>query len=238
MLIRLAIAGGVVLGAFIAGRLVKKMLEGVRGEGLVFLWLREVGSDVFWLVSGVGIWGGVAIAVSEVRVYAIARFLVLFQVFLFVALAGVAFISIASKVLEERIKDMEDLSPRDKVNYLTFIPVAASIIKMVLWVCSLIGLLGVSGFDISPILNLGAVIFAVFGIAGQDSIKDVLSTVKIFWDRVLYVGSVVKFPGMKQGTVVSITLWNTKVLLDGEPKTYYLIANRDVNKLIIISHPL
>jgi small-conductance mechanosensitive channel len=162
----------------------------------------------------------------------------LFQVFLFVALAGVAFISIASKVLEERIKDMEDLSPRDKVNYLTFIPVAASIIKMVLWVCSLIGLLGVSGFDISPILNLGAVIFAVFGIAGQDSIKDVLSTVKIFWDRVLYVGSVVKFPGMKQGTVVSITLWNTKVLLDGEPKTYYLIANRDVNKLIIISHPL
>jgi small-conductance mechanosensitive channel len=67
-------------------------------------------------------------------------------------------------------------------------------------------LLATNGIDITPILNIGAATLAIFGFAGQDSLKDILATIKIFWDRILYVGTVVKFPGQKQGIVTSIIL--------------------------------
>jgi|GEM_PF-7072602 small-conductance mechanosensitive channel len=237
-----AIVGGIIFTVLsVSGKLIGTRLERVTPVNLIHSWLSEIGSDVRWFGFGVGSVAGVAYAITPYwkHTYAIAYFLVTFQIILFSALAMVALVSVGAIALSKIVRNNIQLNNRDKTNYLTFIPVAASIIKLVLWVCGFVILLATNGIDITPILNIGAVTLAIFGFAGQDSLKDILATIKIFWDRILYVGTVVKFPGQKQGTVTSITLWNTtiKIDLDGQD-AHFIVANRDINKIIVISHPL
>ncbi len=223
----------------VAGRIIGTRLGRVRPEGVLRAWLAEIGSDVRWLGMGLGVAIGLGWALIPYWQYTflVAKFLVWLQLILFIALSLVALVSVSAITVSGAVQVNPALNNRDKRNYLTFIPVAASVIKLVLWVCSFVTLLAVNGVDITPILNISAVVLAIFGFAGQDSLKDILSTVKIFTDRILYVGTVIKFPGQKQGTVISITLWNTTIKLDGEPESFFVVANRDINKIVIISHP-
>ncbi len=236
-----AIAGGTIFTVLsVSGRVIASYLEKIRPNGILRSWLGEIGSDARWLGFGVGLTIGVGYALAPwwIWVIAIAKLLVWFQLILFVALSLVAFVSGSAIAVSKSVQDNPQLNNRDKTNYLTFIPVASSVVKLVLWVFSFVALLAVNGIDITPILNISAVALAIFGFAGQDSLKDILSTIKIFWDRILYVGTIIKYPGQRQGTVVSITLWNTTIRLDGEPETFFVVANRDINKIVIVSHPL
>jgi small-conductance mechanosensitive channel len=236
-----AIAGGIIFTVLsVSGRIVASYLEKIRPNGILRSWLGEIGSDARWLGFGVGLTIGVGYALAPwwSWVTAIAKFLVWFQVILFVALCLVAFVSVSAVAVSKSVQSSPQLNNRDKTNYLTFIPVAASVVKLVMWAFSFVALLAVNGIDITPILNISAVALAIFGFAGQDSLKDILSTIKIFWDRILYVGTVVKYPGQRQGVVTSITLWNTTIKLDGEVNAFFVVANRDINKIVVLSHPL
>ncbi|MBW4666445.1 MAG: mechanosensitive ion channel family protein [Cyanomargarita calcarea GSE-NOS-MK-12-04C] len=239
--IRRAIVGGLVFSVLsVLGRIVGGRIEKTNPVGVLRSWLAEIGSDLRWLGFGLGatIGLGYAIAPWWGWTFPVAKFFVWFQIILFVALSLVAFVSVSAGFVSRSVQDNPQLNNRDKTNYLTFIPVAASVIKLFVWVFSFVALLAVNGIDITPILNISAVALAIFGFAGQDSLKDILSTIKIFWDRILYVGTVVKYPGQRQGTVTSITLWNTTIRLDGESDAFFIVANRDINKIIILSHPL
>jgi small-conductance mechanosensitive channel len=142
-----------------------------------------------------------------------------------------------------RIITRSQMNQIDKRNALTLIPLSASSAKVIIYILAFIFGLGAFGVDISPLLNMSTVAIAIFGFAGAETFKDILASLKIFIDRLYYVGSIVevstdglcKYEGQLKGTITKITLFNTTIQLE-KSATFsksLTVANGAIRSIIV-----
>jgi small-conductance mechanosensitive channel len=219
---------------------VGKRLERITRKDLLSLWLSEIGSDVrlYGFLSSTLISIGI---ISDMYIDGLYKPLITgikIIVSLWIFLGLIAFIEVAEKYLKSNIIN-SNVSEIDKRNYLTLIPVAASIFKVFSYGFISLSVLSSLGVDIAPILNIGAIGLGALMFAGSETIKDILATLKFFLSRKLYVGSYVKINGFKPGYVTRITIidtWITTKLSDGS-ELIQIIGNGSIQTIIILQPP-
>jgi small-conductance mechanosensitive channel len=157
---------------------------------------------------------------------------------LWIFVSAIAFIEVSEKYLKNTIS-ASNISDIDRRNYLTLIPVAASIFKILGYCFIALSVLHSLGVDIAPIINIGAIGIGALMFAGSETIKDVLATLKFFLSRKLYVGSYVKINNLKVGYVVRITIIDTWIesQLDSGGKFTQIISNGSIQTILIMEDP-
>lgn len=204
-----------------------------RSRSLIGLWLKEIGSDIQWLGFGCG----VTLAIDTIAGYWLASYpytlpALKLQLTIFGLLCAIAAVSVGCSHTERSIDASQTLSEIDKRNYLTLVPLAASVLKIVLYVITTILALASINIDITPFVQASAVVGIVIGIAVQTTLQDLFATLFLFTDRVLYVGDWVRYDDGSPftGRVTRITAMRLFVRsLDGE---MLILSNRKLDKVV------
>jgi small-conductance mechanosensitive channel len=215
-----------------------KKLERIKGNGFVSLWLSEIGSDV-------RIYGSLTLTLLFIGIvsatyfkwllpllYTLMRILISVWVFI----VFVAALEVGEKYLKNDIEH-SDISNIDKRNYLTLIPVVASVLKIFSYAVVSLSILASVGVNITPILNVGAIAIAALMFAGSETIKDVIATLKFFITRKLYVGSIVKVNNLRLGKVIRITIIDTTIETEVDGNVYTQIINNGLIHTIVHIKP-
>lgn len=217
-----------------------KRLERITRKDLVNLWLSEIGSDVrlYGFASCTVIALGL---ISNLYFKGLSHSLLIglkIIISLWVFVGAIALIEVSEKYLKKTIFD-SNISEIDKRNYLTLIPVAASIFKIFSYCFIVLSILSSVGVDIAPIINIGAIGIGALMFAGSETIKDVLATLKFFLSRKLYVGSYVKVNNLKVGYVIRITIIDTWIEseFDSGVKFTQIIGNGSIQTILILTPP-
>jgi small-conductance mechanosensitive channel len=200
------------------------------------LWLSEIGSDVriYGLFSSTFVY---ILSISNIYFKGASKYVFGFTkviISLWVFLGIIAFIEVSEKYFKNKII-ISNMSEIDKRNFLTLIPVSASIFKVISYAFVSLSILSSVGVNIAPILNVGAIALGILMFAGSETIKDILATLKFFLSRKLYVGSYVKINNFKPGYVTRITIIDTWVesRLNGREITQ-IIGNGSIHTIVII----
>jgi small-conductance mechanosensitive channel len=195
-------------------------------------WLSEIGSDIRWLLISLTLLAAVTIAVypffrPSLNIAIVLSKLNLTVFFLLIAIAGVSCLAAFS----EHLINTKGFSKNDKRNLLTLLPIATSAIKLCIYFLFCLLFLASLSVDIRPFLETGAIAAIILGIAGQNILSDMLSTLFIFTDRLFYVGdclSILCGEEWIEGVVLSISLRYT--ILDRGNGQKIAIANRTLDK--------
>lgn len=195
-------------------------------------WLSEIGSDIRWLLISLALLTAIAIAVypffkPSLNIAIILGKLNLTVFFLLIAIAGVSCLAAFSEFLI----NTKGFSKNDRRNLLTLLPIATSAIKLCIYFLFCLLFLASLNVDIRPFLETGAIAAIILGIAGQNILSDMLSTLFIFTDRLFYVGdclSILCGEEWIEGVVLSISLRYT--ILDRGNGNKIAIANRTLDK--------
>lgn len=205
-----------------------KDLERVNRRGLLYIWLAEIGSDIRLYGVITATFVTLAYAANVYSVYLkwlghISAITARISIVIWAVLIGIAYIETAIPYYAQIINNSL-MNQIDKRNMMTLLPIAGSITKVGVYLAAFVFGLGALGFDITPLINLSTVALAILGFAGAETFKDVLNTLKIFIDRLYYVGSYVelstdgvcKYDGADtlRGRVTKITLFNTTIELE------------------------
>jgi small-conductance mechanosensitive channel len=222
-----------------------KRLERLERVGLIKTWFSNVGSDVrvFGIATSftltIAYWANLS---SEIAPWLTAVGIVIAKLsFLFWGvLIAIAFVDVAQPHYSHTISILE-MSITDKRNLKTLIPLIASVTQLLIYVTGVVMFLHTIGVDISPLINISTIAFAVFGFAGTRSLEDMLSAIKIiFVDRLYYVGSTIEIPSPDgvfrglRGEVIKITLFNTTIKLESGRK---LIISNSLIRTLIVHQP-
>jgi small-conductance mechanosensitive channel len=177
-------------------------------------WLKQIGSDIYWYSWSIGICA-VAFAISGYWFNPIAFVTPTIGLLtvIFACLLAIAGITIGGEVLEEKIVHNEKLDAIDKRNYLTSLPILASICKLAIYVFTAILLLSCLRINIGPVLGASAIVVVPIAAATVSAISNLLATLTIFLDRVLYHGDRVRI-GDFEGVVIKITAFRTFLMAD------------------------
>ncbi len=195
-------------------------------------WLSEIGSDIRWLLISLALLAAIATAVYPFLKQSLDIAIVLVRLnlsvfFLLVAIAATSCLAAFSEFLI----NTKGFSKNDKRNLLTLLPIATSAIKLCIYFLFCLLFLSSLNVDIRPFLETGAIAAIILGIAGQNILSDMLSTLFIFTDRLFYVGdrlSILCGEKWIQGIVLSISLRYT--ILDRGNGSRIAIANRTLDK--------
>lgn len=198
----------------------KRWLHEIASDILIFSWLWTITSASYFVLAH---WFDLQSAI-----------LVIFRLSLviFVLLCLIAGVTITTDHLEVLVQNSVDLDTVDKHNYLTLIPIAGSIIKLILYLFSAIFALGAIGVDTQPLITSATVLLAIFGLYTSSVGQDLLATLFIFTDRVFAVSSVIEYNGVR-GRVTKITAFRTSICdADGN---LHLISNRKFDHVIKVA---
>ena len=115
----------------------------------------------------------------------------------------------------------------------TYIKLIRSIIRYIFLSITILILLQVNGVDVTSVLAGVGLLGAIFGLAIQDWLKDVIRGSTILSDNYFSVGDIVKYKEY-EGKVLVIGLKTTKIQ---DIKTGYIIsiANRNIEEVSIVS---
>lgn len=204
------------LAAFTVIKYIGKRLERVRKQSLLTAWLIEIGSDIrIYGVMSVSLFFIAEIA--ELYIKGSRSYIGKFEKILlavWIELLFVSFVVQSEEYMRIKVTDSITLLEIDKRNYLTLIPVIISIVKVISYVVVIIICIGFLDVDVRPLINIGTIVIAALTFAGSDTIKSVISTLKIFLTRKYYVGSYVRINGNIKGLVKRITVIDTTVVSD------------------------
>jgi small-conductance mechanosensitive channel len=240
--LQLAVAGVVALGVPVAGRIIGKRLERFRTlpERPIRSWLSEIGSDIQWLLYVLGLLSGLAIAVFQRYAFVLPFLLIAGKIAtnIFLLLITIAAISVAS-LYASYIINTGNFTQNDRRNLTTLLPIAVSFAKLITYFAFVLLCLLVFKVNITPFLEAGAIISIILGIAGQNILSDILSTLFVFTDRLFYVGDTVSVPVgsgdvWMEGVVISISLRYTIIRLEasgGDCETL-AVANRTLDRFL------
>ena len=118
----------------------------------------------------------------------------------------------------------------------TYIKMFSSVLKYVLLTVTVLIILQIYDINVSSMLAGIGILGAVFGLAMQDALKDIIRGINIISDDYFAVGDVIKF-GDVVGKVLVIGLKTTKVL-DINTQNVVSIANRNIEQIQIVSKQL
>lgn len=221
--------------AFLLGNRLERLT--IRGDRPIRSWLSEIGSDIKWFGSFLGAIWGVVITANFYFPPAVGLAIVASKIAatFFTLLAGIAAVTCINAFILHLI-NTQNLAANDRRNFLTLLPIATSAIKLALYFLFILLLLASFGINITPFLETGAIAALILGIAGQNILSDMLSTLFIFTDRLFYVGdrlSILCGDEWIDGLVISISLRYT--ILDRGNGRKIAVANRTLDKFEKIS---
>ena len=116
----------------------------------------------------------------------------------------------------------------------TYIKLIRSIIRYVFIAVTTLILLQENGIDVSSVLAGVGILGAVFGLAIQDWLKDIIRGSSILSDDYFSVGDIVKYKEI-EGKVLIIGLKTTKIQ-DIRTSNIISIANRNIEQIEIVSN--
>lgn len=150
------------------------------------------------------------------------------QIVIIIALAIVAYIllSIASRLISQRIKQFDDVdgSDLDKRTETIRRLVKTSGFVLIIGI-ALLMILDRLGIDIRPILASVGIVSLALGLGAQTLVKDVIGGIFIILEGQFHIGDVIEFNG-EIGTVEDLTLRATRVR-DGDG-TIHIIPNGEL----------
>ena len=116
----------------------------------------------------------------------------------------------------------------------TYIKLIRSIVRYAFLVITILVLLQINGVDVTSVLAGVGILGAVFGLAIQDWLKDIIRGSTILSDNYFSVGDIVKYKDY-EGKVLVIGLKTTKIQ---DIKTGYIIsiANRNIEEVQLVSN--
>ena len=116
----------------------------------------------------------------------------------------------------------------------TYLKLTRSIIRYIFLVITILIILQVNGVDVTSVLAGVGILGAIFGLAIQDWLKDVIRGSTILSDNYFSVGDIVKYKEY-EGKVLVIGLKTTKIQ---DIKTGHVIsiANRNIEEVELISN--
>ena len=203
-------------------------------------WLREIKSDIFIFSKlmifffGLNPVAKILIKNQNKLIDKLTTSVNSILLYTFFLLISIALISVVDTYSERFISNSPRISEIDKRNFLTAIPILASIVKIFMYACYTILFMSALDIDTRPFLNIGAIILAALSFAGSDTIKSIIYTIKIFMTRRYYVGSILKINDLPIGQVVRITIFDTTIA-DIENKEHtYIIDNCDIKIIKVI----
>ena len=130
---------------------------------------------------------------------------------------------------EEKSKSKLFTSKKGK----TYVKLMRSIIRYIFLIITVLVILQVNGINVSSVLAGVGILGAVFGLAIQDWLKDIIRGSSILSDEYFQVGDVVSFNGI-EGKVLLIGLKTTKIQ-DMKTGNIISIANRKIEEIQIVS---
>lgn len=195
-------------------------------QNLLNMWLSEIGSDIRIYGPASAAFLTIAYIATIYSVYlswllSISLISARFTAVVWLVMILIALVESAAPYYQQ-IVEQAPVNERDKRNMLTLIPIAASALKILIYIAAFILGVGATGINITPFLNITTVLVALLGLAGTQTVQDVFASFKIFIDRVYYVGSIIeigadgicKYEGKLRGRVIKITLFKTFIQLD------------------------
>lgn len=178
-------------------------------------WLKQIGSDIYWYAWSIGGLASIGIIAGHWGdpspiLIPIAQ---LFSVGFF-CLLTIAAISVGGEELEYRVSQSTSLESTDRRNYLTAIPFGISVVKLLVYVATVIGVLSSLKVDVTPLLGVSAILVVPIVAATVNSISNIIATIfLLFIDRALYHGDEIEVSGFK-GRVTRITAFRTFIIND------------------------
>lgn len=128
---------------------------------------------------------------------------------------------------------MKHFGSRKSQKAQTYLRLVKSIMRYILLILVVFVILQINGIDITSVVAGVGVLGAVFGLAMQDSLKDILRGFDILSDDYYKVGDVIRF-GNYEGQVLAIGLKTTK-LRDINSLNEVSIANRAIEHVEVLS---
>lgn len=141
-------------------------------------------------------------------------------------------------ILEQNvIKKVEKRdSQKDEKKKNTYINIIGKIIKYITLILGIVWMLQENGINVSSVLAGLGIVSVITGFALQDALKDLIMGLNILADNYFSIGDVVKINDII-GKVVYFSLKTTKIK-DIENENLYIIANRNIDRTLIISTQL
>ena len=130
---------------------------------------------------------------------------------------------------EEKSKSKLFTSKKGK----TYVKLMRSIIRYIFLIITVLVILQVNGINVSSVLAGVGILGAVFGLAIQDWLKDIIRGSSIISDDYFQVGDVVSYNGI-EGKVLLIGLKTTKIQ-DMKTGNIISIANRKIEEIQVVS---
>lgn len=116
----------------------------------------------------------------------------------------------------------------------TYIKLIRSVIRYVFIILTILIILQVNGIDVSSIIAGVGILGAVFGLALQDILKDIIRGSSILSDNYFSVGDIVKYKDI-EGKVLIVGLKTTKIQ-DLKTNNIISIANRNIEEIELVSN--
>ena len=116
----------------------------------------------------------------------------------------------------------------------TYVKLTKSVIRYIFIILTILVVLQINGVDVTSVLTGVGILGAVFGLAIQDWIKDVIRGSSIISDDYFSVGDIIKYRDI-EGKVLVIGLKTTKIQ-DLKTNNIISIANRKIEEVEIVSN--
>lgn len=116
----------------------------------------------------------------------------------------------------------------------TYIKLIRSVIRYIFIGLTVLIVLQINGIDVSSIIAGVGILGAVFGLAMQDLLKDIIRGSSILSDNYFSVGDIVKYKDT-EGKVIIVGLKTTKIQ-DLKTNNIISIANRNIEQVELVSN--
>ena len=118
----------------------------------------------------------------------------------------------------------------------TYIKLFNNILKYALIIVTVVAILQLNGINVTSIITGLGIASAIFALALQDAVKDIIAGVNIIVDEYFIVGDVLKI-GDIEGKIIELGLKSTK-LRDVNNENVLVIANRNIMQALKLSDQL
>lgn len=140
---------------------------------------------------------------------------------------AVAVYFLAKKIVNRVMEKSKRTTKKGK----TYIKLFNNVFKYVLIIVTVVAILQVNGINVTSIITGLGIASAIFALALQDAVKDIIAGVNIIVDEYFIVGDVIKI-GDVEGKIIELGLKSTKVR-DINNGNLLTVANRNISEALI-----
>ncbi|MGL5074705.1 MAG: mechanosensitive ion channel domain-containing protein [Waterburya sp.] len=227
--------------AFVAIRLITRYLglycERLPDRNIIFKILIELGSDIrrFGRFFSLLIGASVPIAITFPALLGVLISLARSSIVFFLTTCAIVVIMVWKETEINSIRPYT--SEKDRDFLLTMIPILAQIGKLLVYCVAFVAILDAFHIDIRPILGTSAIVLAIFGLASQSLLTDIISCFSLFIERLVKVGSIIEILDDSgnvtiAGTIIEIGFKYTRI--ETANQTIIAVSNRTLDRLRII----